>query len=172
MRGGYTHIPFFNVLDPSDVAAFFGNSPCAAVNDKDLKDREEACNGVTSAGQFGCLYDAKVHMCQPMKHAFRQVMQEQVRNAKESDALVLSDAVPRTSVSQLLKMLRRLAHAYLMSGDVDPRARVRVEMVYELLLADPEQGVQLVAELNELAHETGHEILLKLVEVARQLLGA
>lgn len=177
MRGGYTHIPFVNVLDPLDVAAFFGNSPCAAVNDKDMNEREEACNSVTSAGQFGCLYDAKVGMCQPFKNAFRQVLKERASSGEAAyeepyDDLELSlgALAPRVSVTQLLNQVQQLARKYLASGRVDPRARVRVQIAHDLMLADPDQAVLLIAELEQLAKETRHEVLVDFVKVAQRLL--
>lgn len=161
LGGGYIHIPFVNVLDPMDVAAFFGSSPCAAVNDKDLNEREAACNNVTSAGQFGCLYDPNVQMCQPMKNAYRQVLKDRIRTKQDSvpqivDDLGLTASSKRTpNIHAMIEDLKYEVALYLKSAAADERITRRVRLLQDFILAnDLLSADALVGELQELALET------------------
>lgn len=136
MRGGYRHIPFVNVFDNMDVEAFFGSSPCAMVNyDKPPKEREDACDR-----EANCIYDAKVHLCQSFKNAYKQVLQDREE--------FLSPRV----VSR--------AHA---SYDVV------LNELSDLIAEDPDAAAELIQELDTLGRQTSNVQLRQLARTAKQM---
>ena len=166
MRGGYTHIPFINVLDAQDVEAFFGSSPCAAVNMKEVHEREAACNSVTDAGPWGCLYDAKVHRCEPLKNAYRQVLSE--RAVAQQD-VPSSSGAHEFNVPDELVELERLSAAYMNSGGAHTRAVQLLSLFLELVLVNPVEALEVANELQRVAIETRHAKLIQIVRLIRRL---
>lgn len=187
MNGGYYHVPFANVLDKFDVSAFFGNSSCAAVNDqKEPGEREEACNKVTDAGQYGCFYDPALKMCEPIKDAYRQLLkQAYAKQAEENTVMqhvqpryrdqlsVLRSVPPELAsverVQASIDKLRRFISAYVSTSNVHPVVVQRLRDIVELIATDPDQAVAALSALKQIAREEDDSMLNRIVRIGEQL---
>lgn len=188
MHGGYYRVPFANVLDKFDVNAFFGTSPCSAVNDQkdEPGEREEACNNVKDAGQYGCFYDPKVKMCEPMKDAYRQMLkQAYAKQAEEGlvvqhvqptfrDQLSVLRSVPKDMpsmerVQASVEKLRRFVSAYVSTATTHPLVVEKLRNIVEMIAADPQQAITLLATLKEIAREEDDSLLRQIVRMGEQL---